>query len=212
MYEKERNELIDSIAKKGITDELVLSAMKKVERHLFIPNSVLHHAYKDSALPIGFGQTISQPFTVAYMTQALKLEPGDKVLEVGTGSGYQAAILYEMGMKVYSIERNVDIYNRTMKLFDMNSIRVATRCSDGTIGWNEFAPFDGIIVTAGAPSVPKNLKNQLAINGRLVIPVGDRNSQTLQILTKIDENEFRIEKAPYFAFVPLIGKEGWAEK
>lgn len=211
MYEKERNQLIDSLEKKGISDELVLAAMRKVERHLFVPDSVLHYAYRDSALPIGFGQTISQPFTVAYMTQAMQLKPGDKVLEIGTGSGYQAAILYEMGMKVYSIERNVEIYNRTMKLFDKYSIRVATRCSDGTIGWNEFAPFKGIVVTAGAPSIPKNLKNQLAVEGRLVVPVGDRNSQTLQILTKVEDDEFRIERVPYFAFVPLIGKEGWNE-
>jgi protein-L-isoaspartate(D-aspartate) O-methyltransferase len=212
MYENERKDLIDSLRKKGIGDENLLEAMMNVERHLFLPDAIKHHAYMDTALPIGFGQTISQPFTVAYMTQALKLQKGDKVLEIGTGSGYQAAILYEMGMKVYSIERNVDIYNKALNLFDELRIRVATRCSDGTIGWEEFAPYDGIIVTAGAPKIPMELKKQLAVDGKMVIPVGDRRTQILEIITKTDENEFKIDKAPYFAFVPLIGRDGWKEK
>lgn len=209
MFEQERFELVDSLRKKGITDERVLEAMLKVERHRFVPEVVRHHAYKDIALPIGYGQTISQPYTVAIMTQSLMVKPGDKILEIGTGSGYQAAVLYEMGAKVFTIERNIELYNRALKIFDELNLKIAARCSDGTIGWEEFSPYDGIIVTAGSPSVPKALKKQLAIGGRLVIPVGDRKTQVLKILTKISEDEFSVSEIPYFAFVPLVGKEGW---
>ncbi|MEJ5351105.1 MAG: protein-L-isoaspartate(D-aspartate) O-methyltransferase [Melioribacteraceae bacterium] len=212
MFEAERNELINNLRKKGITDERVLEAMLKVERHRFVPEAVQHHAYKDIALPIGYGQTISQPYTVAIMTQALKVQPGNKILEIGTGSGYQAAILYEMGAKVFTIERNYELYNRALKIFDELNLKIAARCSDGTIGWEEFSPYDGIIVTAGSPSVPKALKKQLAIGGRLVIPVGDRQTQVLTILTKISDEEFSVNEIPYFAFVPLVGKEGWNAK
>jgi len=212
MFEAERTELVNNLRKKGITDEHVLEAMQKVERHRFVPEAVQHHAYKDIALPIGYGQTISQPYTVAIMTQALKVQPGDKVLEIGTGSGYQAAILYEMGAKVFTIERNYELYNRALKIFDELNLKIAARCSDGTIGWDEFSPYDGIIVTAGSPSIPKALKKQLAVGGRLVIPVGDRQTQVLKILTKISDEEFSVNEIPYFAFVPLVGKEGWNAK
>jgi protein-L-isoaspartate(D-aspartate) O-methyltransferase len=143
------------------------------------------------------------------MTQALKLKPGNKVLEIGTGSGYQAALLFNMGMEVYSIERNIDIFNQTRKLFDKLGIRVNTKCGDGTIGWEEYSPFDGIIVTAGSPSIPGSLKEQLAISGRLVIPVGSKRSQTLKVVQRLDEKNYDIEEIPEFAFVPLIGREGW---
>ncbi len=209
MFETEREELIKKLRKKGIRDENVLSAMLNVERHRFVQQAMISHAYDDVALPIGYGQTISQPYTVAVMTEALQLQKGSKVLEIGTGSGYQAAILYEMGMKVFSIERNENIYKKVQKFFDENEIRVVVRCSDGTIGWNEFAPYDGIIVTAGSPSVPETLKKQLAIGGRLVIPVGDRNQQSLVILHKVEDNRFATKEVPNFKFVPLIGKEGW---
>ncbi len=209
MFETEREELIKKLRKKGIRDENVLSAMLNVERHRFVQQAMISHAYDDVALPIGYGQTISQPYTVAVMTEALQLQKGSKVLEIGTGSGYQAAILYEMGMKVFSIERNENIYKKVQKFFDENEIRVAVRCSDGTIGWNEFAPYDGIIVTAGSPSVPENLKKQLAIGGQLVIPVGDRKQQSLVILHKVEDNRFATKEVPNFKFVPLIGKEGW---
>ncbi len=212
MFEAERLELVNNLRKKGITDERVLEAMQKVERHRFVPEVVQHHAYKDIALPIGYGQTISQPYTVAIMTQALKVQPGNKVLEIGTGSGYQAAILYEMGAKVFTIERNYELYNRALKIFDKLNLKIAARCSDGTIGWDEFSPYDGIIVTAGSPSIPKALKKQLAVGGRLVIPVGDRQTQVLKILTKISDEEFSVNEIPYFAFVPLVGKEGWNAK
>ena len=138
--------------------------------------------------------------------------PGDKVLEIGTGSGYQAAILENMGMKVYSIERQFEIYIKTQKLFDKLGIRVYTKYGDGTIGWEEFAPYDGIIVTAGSPSVPNSYKKQLALGGKLVIPVGTRRSQTLKIITKIDEEKFEERDIPEFTFVPLIGREGWNDQ
>ena len=183
--------------------------MMKVEREKFIPSGVRQHAYKDIALPIGNGQTISQPFTIAIMTQALQVKEGDKVLEIGTGSGYQAAILYEMGAKVYSIERNMDLYNEVLKRFEILGIRAHCKCGDGSMGWDAYSPFDKIIVTAGAPSIPATLKKQLTVNGRMVIPVGSMNSQTLEVVTKTEEEEFEIEEIPSFVFVPLIGKEGW---
>lgn len=212
MYETERKELVEILRSKGISNQRVLDAFLKVERHLFVPDIMKQHAYKDVALPIGLGQTISQPYTVAFMTQEINPQPKQKILEIGTGSGYQAAILYEMDARVFSIERHNDLYNSAMKIFDKLNLKIATRCSDGTIGWEEFSPYDGIIVTAGGPTVPINLKKQLAIGGRLVIPIGDKQVQTLQIITKISEDEFQTNEVPYFAFVPLIGKEGWKEK
>jgi protein-L-isoaspartate(D-aspartate) O-methyltransferase len=212
MYERERRDLADSLSMKGIDDIYVLKAIGEVQRHRFVPDPIKHHAYNDVALPIGFGQTISQPFTVAYMTQALKLKPNSKVLEIGTGSGYQAAILYNMGMKVYSIERQIEILHVTQKLFDKMGIRVYTKYGDGTIGWDEFAPYNGIIVTAGSPSVPPTLMKQLDIGGRLVIPVGNKDSQILKIITKTADDQFTTEEIPEFKFVPLIGREGWKEK
>ena len=212
MYETERKELVDILRSKGISNQRVLDAFLKVERHLFVPDIMKQHAYKDVALPIGLGQTISQPYTVAYMTQEINPQPKQKILEIGTGSGYQAAILFEMGARVFSIERHNDLYNSALKMFDKLNLKIAARCSDGTIGWEEFSPYDGIIVTAGGPTVPIHFKKQLAVGGRLVIPVGDKQIQTLKIITKISDNEFETREVPYFAFVPLIGKEGWKEK
>ncbi len=211
-YEREREDLVDKLSEKGISDIYVLKAMGEVERHKFVPLAMRHNAYKDIALPIGFGQTISQPFTVAYMTQALRLKKQSKVLEIGTGSGYQAAILNKMGMDVFSIERNMDLYLKTRKLLDDMGLRIHTKCGDGTIGWEEFAPYDGIIVTAGSPTIPESLKKQLSVGGRLVIPVGTKHSQTLKIITKLENDNFNIEDVPEFSFVPLIGREGWSQK
>ena len=212
MFKQQRSELVDSLSKKGIFDEVLLRVMNEVQRENFIPSGVRAHAYKDIALPIGYGQTISQPYTIAIMTQALKVNKGDKILEIGTGSGYQAALLYDMGAKVFSIERNFEIFNNVLKLFDKLSIRVRCKQGDGTLGWDEASPFDGILVTAGSPGIPESLKQQLKIGGRMVIPVGDKNSQTLKVITKIDDENFDIEEIPEFAFVPLIGREGWKDQ
>ncbi len=209
MYEREREELVYKIKLKGIRDENVLSAILNVPRHEYVQQAMISYAYDDVALPIGYGQTISQPYTVAVMSEALELKKGSKVLEIGTGSGYQASVLSEMGMRVFSIERNEDIYIRVQKFFDTKSFNVICRCSDGTIGWSEYAPYDGIIVTAGSPLIPENLKKQLAIGGRLVIPVGDKSSQSMKILHKISEDSFTEKEIKNFAFVPLIGREGW---
>lgn len=208
----QRQQLVETLRKKGITDERVLEAIGTIEREKFIPQTMIHNAYKDIALPIGYEQTISQPYTVAFMTEKLNVKKGDKILEVGTGSGYQAAILEFLGAKVYSIEINLELYHRTVKLFDKLGIRVHAKYGDGTIGWAEYAPFDGIIVTAGSPSIPPKLKEQLAVGGRLVIPVGGRDYQDLYVLTKLENNEFKTEVYPRFAFVPLLGKEGWEKK
>ncbi len=209
MAKSEREALVDLLSKKGIHDIYVLKAIGEVEREKFIPDTMRLHAYTDIALPIGHSQTISQPYTVALMTQELKVKKDSKILEIGTGSGYQAAILYRMGADVYTIERNLNLYHNTLKLFDKLGIRVHAKYGDGTLGWAENAPFDGIIVTAGSPSVPEKLKEQLAIGGRLVIPVGSRSSQKLYVLTKESENSFNTTIIPEFSFVPLIGKEGW---
>jgi protein-L-isoaspartate(D-aspartate) O-methyltransferase len=211
MYEFEREELVATLRKRGIKNERVLSAFLKVQRHLFVPDVMIPNAYLDVALPIGQGQTISQPYTVALMTEILDPKPNDKILEIGTGSGFQAAILYELGAKVFTIERNYELYNQVLKLFDKLNYKIATRCSDGTIGWSDFAPYDGIIVTAGSPTIPENLKKQLKIGGKLIIPVGDKSTQVMKIIKKISEDKFEIEELSHFAFVPLIGREGWKE-
>ena len=212
MHEREKLELVDKLSEKGITDIYVLKAISEVDRHKYVPKAMKQHAYKDVALPIGYGQTISQPYTVAFMTQALNLKPKSKVLEIGTGSGYQAAVLFQMGVQVFSIERQFEIYSETRKLFDQLGIRVNTKFGDGTIGWVEYSPYNGIIVTAGSPNIPVSLKKQLAVDGKLVIPVGNKDSQILKIITKISEDEFEIKNVPEFSFVPLIGREGWNQK
>ncbi|MCS7053649.1 MAG: protein-L-isoaspartate(D-aspartate) O-methyltransferase [Ignavibacterium sp.] len=204
-----REQLVEELKQKGIKDPEVLNAIKTVEREKFIPQSMAHLAYKDTALPIGYDQTISQPFTVAFMTEMLNLKKGDKVLEIGTGSGYQAAILYQMGMRVYSIEINLELHNKAKKLFDELGIRVYAKFGDGSVGWQEFAPYNGIIVTAGSPSIPNKLTEQLAIGGRLVVPVGPRDYQDLYVITRLSEEEYSQESYPRFIFVPLIGKNGW---
>ncbi|MDP1675227.1 MAG: protein-L-isoaspartate(D-aspartate) O-methyltransferase [Bacteroidota bacterium] len=207
-FDTERKELIEVLKGKGITDENVLTAMMKVERHLFVDQMFINRAYEDNALPIGSEQTISQPYTVAFMTQALHPKKNMKVLEIGTGSGYQAAILATIGCRVFTIERHLSLLNNARKLFDAQHLHVAAKGGDGTVGWSEHAPYDAIIVTAGAPKIPEALVNQLNEGGRLAIPVGNREAQQLVVGTKID-GKLQTEIVDGFKFVPLIGKNGW---
>lgn len=207
-FDEERREMIELLKERGIDDERLLQAMGKVERHLFVSEPFVSRAYDDTALPIAKQQTISQPYTVAFMTQELSIKPGTKVLEIGTGSGYQAAILAEMGCKVYTIERHVDLLMQARKMFERMGYRIASKAGDGTVGWSEFAPYDAIVVTAAAPEVPDPLLKQLADGGRLVIPVGDLDIQDLHVITR-NRDTFEKKEIRGFKFVPLIGKKGW---
>ncbi|HYF02741.1 MAG TPA: protein-L-isoaspartate(D-aspartate) O-methyltransferase [Patescibacteria group bacterium] len=208
-YAEPRAQLVEHLRSKGINNEHVLKAIGTVPRELFVHPGFKHRAYEDCALPIGNNQTISQPYTVAFMTSRLHIHPGMKILEIGTGSGYQAAVLETLGAHVFSVERQQDLFEKTGKLFEDLGITVAMAYGDGTLGWAEYAPYDGIIVTAGAPFAPEPLKQQLAIGGRLVIPIGDEDSQTLHVFQRISQQKF--SDMPYgdFKFVPLIGQEGW---
>ncbi len=208
-FDHEIEEMLELLQDRGISDQAILKAMKSVRRHLFVPEPFTNRSYEDSALPIGKQQTISQPYTVAFMTQALGVSPGDKILEIGTGSGYQAAVLAEMGARVFTIERHMELLAAARKVFDSLNYRIASRAGDGTIGWNEFAPFNGIIVTAGAPDVPEPLLKQLAEGGRMVIPVGDMEIQSL-LIVKRRGDVFEQKEVHGFKFVPLIGKIGWS--
>ena len=200
--------MIALLKDRGITDARILRAMRTIERHRFVPQPFTNRAYEDSALPIGMKQTISQPYTVAFMTQALGVKEGDKVLEVGTGSGYQAAILAELGARVFTIERYIELLISARHVLDDLGYRIASKAGDGTVGWSDFAPFDGIIVTAGAPDVPQPLLQQLADGGNLVIPVGGLDIQNLLVTIRHGEN-FERHEIHGFKFVPLIGKMGW---
>jgi protein-L-isoaspartate(D-aspartate) O-methyltransferase len=210
-FDEERKEMIALLRARGIADQKVLDAMGRLERHLFVKEPFINRSYDDTALPIAKQQTISQPYTVAFMTQELSATTGQKILEIGTGSGYQAAVLSEMGCRVFTIERHMDLFLETRKLFERLGYRIATQCGDGTVGWSEFAPYDGIIVTAAAPDVPDALLNQLAVGGRLVIPVGDLDMQELRVITK-NEGGIETKEVHGFKFVPLIGKKGWNGK
>lgn len=203
-----RNKLVKKLAEKGIRDERVLAAISRVPRHAFFETALLNHAYEDKAFPIGEGQTISQPFTVAFQTEKLQIRPGDKVLEIGTGSGYQASVLMEMGARVYTIEYNRVLFERTRAFLPLLGYRPYFFHGDGSKGLPQKAPFDKIIVTAGAPIVPQALTDQLSNGGILVIPVGNREKQTMLVIRKIDGKLLK-EEYDNFAFVPLLGKEGW---
>jgi len=197
---------------RGIRDERVLNAMAKIPRHLFVDEWLRDRAYSDKPLPIGDRQTISQPYIVALMTEALELRGHEKVLEIGTGSGYQATVLAELADRVCSIERIASIASRARTLIEsLDYFNVLIWVGDGTYGWREEAPFDAIIVTAGAPDVPNAYKEQLAVGGRLVIPVGDRHSQMLLKYTRLSEDidDMKEEDLGGCRFVDLIGNHGW---
>jgi protein-L-isoaspartate(D-aspartate) O-methyltransferase len=204
----ECDEMIDLIRHRGISDERLLKAMTIVDRRVFVQQALLNRAYDDCALPIGHSQTISQPYTVAFMTEVLHVKQGDKILEIGTGSGYQAALLAEMGARVYTIERNMELLNSARKRFESLGYQIVSKCGDGTIGWKEFAPYNGIIVTAGAPETPRPLLDQLNDGGILVIPIGDMDLQNIHIIRRV-KGEYETKEAYGFKFVPLIGKKGW---
>lgn len=203
-----RNKLVKKLKEKGIKDEGVLAAIGKVPRHVFFDEALLGHAYQDKAFPIGEGQTISQPYTVAFQTEKLEVKPGDKVLEIGTGSGYQASVLLELGAKVYTIEYNRKLYEHTKEFLPKLGYKPYFFFGDGSKGIPAKAPFNKIIVTAGAPVIPTALTDQLAEGGILIIPVGDREKQAMIRIRKKDGKLLKEEYAD-FAFVPLLGEQGW---
>lgn len=206
-FSRQQARLVEELREKGIYDERVLKAIGSVPRHLFVEQAFQQRAYEDEALPIGLKQTISQPFTVAYQTMMLDPQKNERILEVGTGSGYQAAVLCEMGARVYSIERHEILYKRAKKLFTDLRYRVVTKCGDGTLGWPAFAPYDKILVTAGALGVPEEILQQLKNpGGQLVIPVGNKDGQVMKRVTRTGEDAFAEESTRSFRFVPLIGE------
>ncbi len=211
-WRHERERMVkEQIAARGVEDERVIDAMLRVPRHVFVDKIYEHQAYNDYPLSVGHGQTISQPYMVAVMTELLELAPGDQVLEIGTGSGYQTAILAFLCKMVYTIERLSALKERARTQLERLCLtNVAYMTGDGSLGWPQFAPFDGIIVTAGAPEVPNALIEQLAEKGRLVIPVGSEYYQTLNLVTKQRGRIFRKELFEC-TFVPLVGKQGWKE-
>ncbi|TLM62531.1 MAG: protein-L-isoaspartate(D-aspartate) O-methyltransferase [Deltaproteobacteria bacterium] len=203
----------EQVVARGVGDRRVIDAMLRVPRHLFVPEALAAQAYSDFPLPIGERQTISQPYMVGVMSEALQLTGGEKVLEIGTGSGYQAAVLALLARQVFSLERIPALARQARRILDACGFaRVNVRVTDGTFGWEDEAPFDGIIVTAGAPSIPQSYRTQLAVGGRLVIPVGDRVSQVLMRVTRVSERDFREERLFGCRFVPLIGNHGWSEE
>ncbi len=209
-YEVERHRMVvEQIMRRGIRDPRLLEAMKTVPRHLFVPEEVRHLAYADGPLPIGFGQTISQPFIVAFMTDLLRLKGDERVLEVGTGSGYQAAILAQLAREVHTVERIPPLAERAAALLAAYP-NVYCHQGDGSLGWPEAQPYDGIIVTAAAPRVPPSLLAQLADGGRLVLPVGSRGDQLLEVWEREGEEYKKRVELPV-AFVPLRGRDGWRD-
>jgi len=213
---EERAKLVEELKSLGISNTKLLKAFLKVRRELFVGKDFLRFAYDNNALPINSNQTISQPFTVAYMTQLLDVKDNDKVLEIGTGSGYQAAILCEMGADVYSVERLEDLHQTAKERLNNLGYKVKLKCADGSRGWREYAPYNKIIVTAGSPKIPKSLLEQLSDNGKLVIPVGDEKGQVMyEVIKKMtDEGEpkYLYKTFDDFRFVPLIGEEAWDDK
>lgn len=212
-FEVLRNAMVDEqLITRGILDKKVIDAFRKVPRHEFVGEDLLQSAYNDYPLPIGGNQTISQPYMVALMTQNLKLKGGERILEIGTGSGYQAAILAQLAKEVYTVERFEELANKAGRILEKLGYKnINIKVGDGTLGWEEFAPYDGIIVTAGAPGIPPSLVRQLKDGGRMLIPVGSGGfGQILMLIEKLGE-DIRTSEICGCAFVPLVGKEGWNE-
>jgi protein-L-isoaspartate(D-aspartate) O-methyltransferase len=209
----EREKMVEEqIAARGVNDARVLATMRKVPRHAFVSQTLRHQAYHDYPLPLDHGQTISQPYMVALMTSCLRLKGDEKILEVGTGSGYQAAILSKLAQKVYSIERDPLLARKARELLtELKYDNIVIKVGDGTLGWREFAPYDGIIVTAGSPVVPGPLQEQLSDGGRLVVPVGSSAFQNLMCIVK-KGSQFKNEEICGCTFVPLIGDHGWNQE
>ncbi|MBP7679235.1 MAG: protein-L-isoaspartate(D-aspartate) O-methyltransferase [Bacteroidales bacterium] len=202
-----RKKLVDILRDKGISDERVLNAINRVPRHLFLDSSFLEFAYQDKAFPIGSGQTISQPYTVAFQTELLQVREGDKILEIGTGSGYQSCVLIEMGAKVFTIERQKNLYDRTKAFLPGIGYNPKMFYGDGYKGLPSFAPFDKILITAAAPGIPDELIRQLKNDGIIVAPVGSGESQTMMAMEKIDDQQKNITEHGKFRFVPMLNKK-----
>jgi protein-L-isoaspartate(D-aspartate) O-methyltransferase len=210
-YHLAREDMVEDLERKGIRDRLVLAAIRETRRHQFVPSNLRGRAYEDTPLSIGAEQTISQPYMVAKMTELLKLEGEEKVLELGTGSGYQTAVLSLLCDKIFTIERISSLAKTAKETFERLEIaNVVQKVGDGSVGWSAFAPFDRIIVTAGAPEIPKRLLDQLADGGRMVIPTGPRRIQDLKLVEK-DGDKITVTTAGGCVFVPLIGSDGWKD-
>jgi protein-L-isoaspartate(D-aspartate) O-methyltransferase len=210
-YSIARRRMVEQqIITRGIVDQRVIEAMLNISRHLFVEAGLQSHAYSDASLPIGEKQTISQPYMVAAMTAALELQGHERILEIGTGSGYQTAILSRLVKRVYSIERIAVLVGRARKILDhLQLSNINIKIGDGTVGWKDQAPFDGILVAAGSPDIPTKYLEQLDIGGKLVLPVGDRDQQILMRITHKDDGSFKREQLMGCRFVPLIGEQGW---
>ncbi len=210
-FDKLREEMVSRhIASRGITNQRILEAFRSVPRHLFVPKDRETLAYSDRPLPIGQDQTISQPYIVALMTDALGPKEGEKVLEVGTGSGYQAAILAAIGTQVYGLERLGSLAEKAKTKLKSLGYDIKMKVGDGTLGWEEYSPYDKIIVTAAAPALPEPLVEQLKTGGKMVIPIGQRYHQDLTLITKLNKDKITEEKICGCIFVPLIGQKGWS--
>ena len=199
-----RMNLVSVLSEKGITDQKVLKAISKIPRHLFIDKAFVEFAYENTAFPIGCGQTISHPYTVAFQSQILEINPNEKVLEIGTGSGYQTAVLLELKANVFTIERHKELYEKTSDFLPSIGYQAMFFYGDGYKGLNSFAPFDKIIVTAGATEIPKKLLLQLKIGGKMVIPVGNKDEQKMKLIIRNSDNEFSTKTLGKFSFVPLL--------
>jgi protein-L-isoaspartate(D-aspartate) O-methyltransferase len=199
-----RLKLVNDLREKGFQDEAILSAIGKVPRHVFMDSGFIKFSYKDQAFPIGAGQTISQPYTVAVQTMLLQVKPNDKILEIGTGSGYQTAVLIELGAKVFTIERIRELFLKAQNILPQLGYKPQFFLGDGNLGLPTYCPFDKILITAGANEIPENLVKQLKVGGKLVLPLGSKSSQVMTVVEKISETEHKVTQHGNFVFVPLL--------